>query len=458
MKRYALAAGCLALLMAGCPRPITGPPATPSPVPKPTPTPAPTPPPAPYVPSKREEFGKIFNGMQYKVRLETDYGTTATRDRNDAGSYTAEVILKAKVPKPHRNLEEITQLNPKLPELFPLLPQLVDRATVSPFFDNLYRLKVEYLQDRLNRLDPLLSRHNFYDCETILEMQNPETKRRALFIQADMDVDEDGSDSDRVPVVDGSSLTFQPMTSYRWLKKTQTPNPFLAPRQLSLENVKKQLGQAGLTADRSRALKASQRDLELEIEDLKKHSFLVGAVDPFIVVPLTLAGKSSAYSVGTGDYCVVVYDGALYPAIVGDIGPRFKMGEASMRICKELSARSSSINRPVSDLKVTYLVFPGTNERPWGPPDLPRWRERCAKLLEEFGGTTGELFTWVDLTAPPPPPPPPPAPATPAPDGHTTPVPVAPGTPKKDVAAGTPPPAAPAAASPRPASPAPTGR
>jgi hypothetical protein len=360
--------------------------------------------------------------MQYRVSLETDHGTTATKDRNDPASYAAEVSIKVKIPKPQKDLADIAELNPKLPDLFPALTAMVEKSAVSPFFDNLYRLKVANLQTNLNRLDVLLSRHNFYDCETILELQHPETKRRALLVQADMDVDEDGSDSDRVPVVDGSSLTFQPFTSYRWAKKTDKPNPFIAPRTQTIEKAKQELAKAGLSADRKKVLNETIKEAEVEIADMKKHSYLVGAVDPFIVMPRSVVAQKSSFSVGTGDYCAVIHDGTIFPAVVGDVGPTYKMGEASMRICKEISARSSSINRPVSELKVTYLVFPGTADKPFGVPDLEKWHLQCTKLIDEIGGTTGEIFRWVDLTAPPPPPLPPPpmpapapAPATPAP-------------------------------------------
>jgi hypothetical protein len=412
-----LCAACAAALISGCPK-LTQPekPGTPTPVPTPEPKPA------PYVPAKRLDVGRIFNGMQYRVTLETDHGTTATKDRNDPGSYAAEVTVKVKVPKPQKELAEIAELNPKLPDLFPALTGMVEKATVSPFFDNLYRLKVGNLQTNLNRLDLLLTRHNFYDCETILELEHPDTKRRALFVQADMDVDEDGSDSDRVPIVDGSSLTFQPFTSYRWPKKTDKPNPFIAPRTQAIEKARKELATGGVSADRKKVLNDTIKDAEAEIADMKKHSYLVGAVDPFIVMPRSVVAQNSKFSVGAGDYCAVVHGTMIFPAVVGDVGPTYKIGEASLRICKEISSRSSSINRPENDLKVTYLVFPGTADKPFAVPDLAKWREQCVKLIGEIGGTTGEVFMWVDLTAPPPPPPPTtPAPATtPAPN---TPVP-----------------------------------
>ena len=273
-----------ALALTGCPRatPPT-PPATP--VPMPTPPPVPTPPPPPYVPNKKLETGRIFNGMQYKVTLETEHGTTATRDREVPENYTAELTVRVKVPKPHTDIEELKRLNAQLPELLPVLPQLLERAKVSPFFDDLYRLKCANLQASMNRLDNLLTRHNFYDCETILELQNPETKRRALLIQADMDVDEDGSDPDRIPEVDGSSLTFQPFTSYRWLKKTDRVNPFLAGREARLAKARVELAMPGLAPARANDLKATIDQIEKEIYSLTRYTFLVGSVDPFIVLP-----------------------------------------------------------------------------------------------------------------------------------------------------------------------------
>ena len=87
-----------AFAVMGCPRTTTRQ-ELPTPPLIPTPAPAPTPPPAPFVPNKKLETGRIFNGMQYKVTLETEVGTTATRDRDVPENYQAELTVKVKVPK-----------------------------------------------------------------------------------------------------------------------------------------------------------------------------------------------------------------------------------------------------------------------------------------------------------------------------------------------------------------------
>jgi hypothetical protein len=392
------------------------------------------------------EVGKIFNGIHYRVTLETEHGTTATRDRGEPESYTADLTVKVKVPKPHHDLEEIKQLNASLPEILPGLPDLLENAKVSPSFDDLYRVKCASLQASLMRLDNLLSRHNFFDCETILDLQDEKTKRRALLVQADMDVDTDGSDPDRVPEVDGASPTFQPFTSYRWGRKTTNPSSFVGPREAKIRQYEEELSGAG--ASRRADLKEAIARLKSEVSDLKKYSFLIGADDPFIVLPSTLFGKSKgAFAPSVGDYCVVAYGKMLYPAVVGDVGPANVIGEASLRICKEINAKSNSENRPVSDLKVTYFVFPGTAEK-LDTPDLAHWHDRCEKLLSEIGGHEGELFVWEDYTKPKPPPATPvpstPVPATPTP---TTPAPSSPApatpasTPAATVKPASPPPA-----------------
>jgi len=146
-----------------------------------------------------------------------------------------------------------------------------------------------------------------------------------------------------------------------------------------------------------------------EVMTLKKFSFLIGSTDPYIVMPGAFARGKDALKVG--DYALVVFAGVVYPAIVGDIGPNDRVGEASLRIAKQINVLSTPYNRPVSDLKVTYLVFPGTADKPFGPPDLEKLQARCQKLVDEIGGATVPLHHWENIIPPPPTPTPTPSPS-----------------------------------------------
>ena len=385
------------------------------------PTPAPKSSPAEiYVPDKRMEVAKLFNGMQIRTTVETEHGLNAETERDDPSSYTLNLELKVRVPKPNTKLEDLRTLNEHLPAVLPWLDAALTTAKVSPFYDDFYRYKVNSLEHDLPRLDQLISRQHFFDCETVLELASPDAKRHALLIQSAMEVDTDGSDADRVPFVDSNSTTFQPMTSYKWPKKTDNENSFLAAAQDRYRKLVQELAR-GATPERSRDLTESLiPEAKYDVAQLKKCSFLVGAVDPFIVLPFSLmSSESENYTPKVGDFCVVIFDQTLYPAIVGDVGPSYKIGEASLRICKEINALSNSNNRPVSELKVTYLVFPNTAEKP-DAPDLAKWHDRCEQLLDEMGGYKGELKTWEDLTKPKPTPTPSPSPS-PSPSAQPSP-------------------------------------
>ncbi len=112
-----------------------------------------------------------------------------------------------------------------------------------------------------------------------------------------------------------------------------------------------------------------------------------------------LTARNDSYAPKVGDYAIVIYGKKVYPCIVGDGGPTFKVGEASLRMAKELNPAATPYNRPVSDLKVTYVVFPGSREEKAGPPDYEKWRQKCQELLTEIGGLGSgyELHKWEDL-------------------------------------------------------------
>ena len=392
---------------------------TPTPTPVPTPEPTPTPVPTPYVPQKTLNVGSIFNGINFKAKLETSVGTTATAERESPDGYSVEVTVKVNVPKPHQSMEDLRKLNDKIDTVLPGLKEMLASAKVSSAFDDLYRRKVTSIRTSVDRLDQLITRHNFFDCETILELQNPTTKRRALLIQADMDVDTDGTDGDRMPQLDGGSRTFQPFTSYRWKKRTPNPNPCMPIWEKRISDNESRIRDAKTSASEIQRMKADNTRLRSEIRDLQSFSYLIGAADPFIVLPSQMftIGKSP-FEPHVGDYCVVIIGDVFYPAIIGDAGPRAKIGEASLRMCRQINARSNGEVRPMNDLKATYLIFPNSGEKSWGPPDLKEWYVRCDALLKEFDEYAGELFLWEDSTKPPTPPVPPQAP-NPAPASGT---------------------------------------
>src|SRR5437763_7480296 len=232
-------------------------------------------------------------------------------------SYAIDLKLRARVPTPNRTVEELGKVSPDLGNLLPTLATMAKAEAVSPFRAQLYETKVRELRENLNRLDLLLSRHNFYDCQTVLALKHPQTRRRALLFQADMDVDADGSDGDRVPAGNGVSPTFKPFTSFRWGKKTAAPNPYLPAIEEKLRRVEAE--QKTAPAERKRDLKNAAAELRDEISAMKKFSYLIGAYDPFIVIPGSFTRGNDAVRVG--DYAVVVAGEAIYAAIVVGVGP-----------------------------------------------------------------------------------------------------------------------------------------
>ena len=376
----------------------------------PKPTPEPTP--RTRVIGGRLESARLFNGITLRATVEPTPGGAASEERVDPQSYVLDLKLQVRTPAPNRSLDELAKVNPELPRLLPALGSMIGPDSVSPFYAELYETKVRSLRQNLNRLDSLLSRHNFYDCQTVLRLEHPDSKRKAILLQAEMDSDADGSDSDRVPAGSGTSPTFQPFTSYRWPKKTSNPSAYLPLIEEKIKRYETEAAAKGTGADRKRELKNAISQARDEIGSLKAFSFLIGATDPFIVIP---GGFSKSEGVKVGDYAVVVSETAIYPAIVGDVGPTDKAGEASLRIAKEISATASAMNRPVNDLKVSYIMFPGTADTPFGPPDLDKIHGRCEALVNEIGGSGVPLHKWVNIIPTPTPTPSPTPTLTPTP-------------------------------------------
>jgi hypothetical protein len=281
-------------------------------------------------------------------------------------------------------------------------------------------------------LNELLTKHNYYDCETMLNLQAA-NGRRVFFLQAEMDVVSDGSDGDRLPTMPDAivnSTFYQPFTSYGWRKTGTVANPMVAGWELRIKKAETELAARTTTAARKKWLRDRIAYLKRGVQDMKYRSFLIAEHDPFIVVPVTiLAAKNDPFAPKVGDFAVVVHEEKLYPAIVGDGGPTYKVGEGSLRMAKQLNPRALSNSRPVSDLKVSYVIFPGSADAERGPPDYAKWRQKCHELLNEIGGIGQgvSLFDWQDTLPKPTPPPettpatdtapaaPPPTPAAPTP-------------------------------------------
>ncbi|MBB5040546.1 glycoside hydrolase family 75 protein [Prosthecobacter dejongeii] len=423
-------------------------------------------PPAPlpenFIPRKDVDVSSFYNGITIKTNLITEQGTYASLERKDPEAYKAEFQLSIRVPKASQTLPELSRINPQLPTLLPGLSTMLPTAKVSGFYHKLYENKTNGIQRDITRLNRILDRHNFFDCETILELTHPQTSRRALLVQSEMDVVADGSDGDRMPTLDEyifMSDYYQPFTSYAWAKKTTTPNPLLARWEERLKKAKDQFNVKGLSADRNRELKATITQLGLEVAEMKARSSLIAEKDPFIVISLLFRpyATTNKHTPSIGDYAVVIHEAKMYPAICGDYGPSHKMGEASLRLAKTVNPSATPYRRPESDLKVTYLIFPGTAEKPNTPPNLGHWHQKCTTYLQELGSPDAAqtLHQWEDLFKKPEPPPAvatPPAAGTP-PASSGTPAP-APSPSSPSPVPGSPPPATPSSGTSTPPTPA----
>ncbi|SHJ81748.1 chitosanase of glycosyl hydrolase group 75 [Rubritalea squalenifaciens DSM 18772] len=351
------------------------------------------------------DIRKMYKGFKLKTHVNVDKGDLASQERGDEESYTAEYTLNINLPQPSKTMSELSKVNPKLDAILPGLASMVEDAEVSGFYYNLYQNKVDRLKRDALKLNVLTTKHNFYDCETILNLSHPESKRKVLLMQADMDVVSDGSDGDRLSTMPDeivNSTHYQPFTSYGWPKQTRTENPMVAGWKKRIENAKKEIADPATKEARKQWLKDRIEMLKRGIADMKARSFLIAEYDPFIVMPVNvITNRDDKHAAKVGDYAVVIHDGKVYPAIVGDGGPTFKVGEASLRLAKEINANSSPYRRPVSNLTVTYIVFSGSRDADKSAPDYKKWHQECSSLLEEIGGLGEgyELHQWEDLLA-----------------------------------------------------------
>lgn len=356
---------------------------------------------------KVTDVRKLGSGIPFKTEVTFGQGDTAVVERLLQDSYTASYQLNLRLPKAATSIEEIEKGTPKLSEILPGLTALLSKSKVSPWYVSLYKEKADRIRKDANALNELLSKHNVFDCNTILHLQ-AENGRKVFFMQSEMDVVADGSDGDRLSVMPDAivdSSNYQPYTSYGWPKQTKTPNPMISGLEKRIEAGEKEMKDPKTTADRKKWLADRMSMLKRGVSDLKARSYLIADYDPFIVIPVNLlTDRRDPFAPKIGDYAVVIQDGKVYPCIVGDGGPTFKVGEGSLRLAKEINPSANPYNRPVSDLSVSYVVFPGSREAKAGPPDYEKWRLRCQELLKEIGGLGNgyELHLWPDLLVKPP--------------------------------------------------------
>lgn len=357
-----------------------------------------------------------LKGFGLKYQANFSKGKQASIERRSKDSYVANFSLDVKIPTPATTAKQLAKINPHLTKMLPGLTSLTEKSKVSPFYTKLYNNKAARLKREVLNLGKVLTSHNFYDCETMLELQHPDSGRKVFLFQADMDVVTDGSDGDRLekmPDAIVNSTFYQPFTSYSWDKVTKKKNPMIKGWEQRIKNAKAELAIASTSSERKNWLRSRMKKLRIGIDDMKIHSFLIAEHDPFIVISVDkiIAARTQEDVPGVGDYVAVIYKDKIYPAIVGDGGPTFKAGESSLRLAKQINPQATPYSRPVSTLGVTYIVFPGTAVKPRAAPDYDLWYEECTKLLGEIGGLSSDypLHRWED-TLPKPKPKPKPEP------------------------------------------------
>ncbi len=327
-----------------------------------------------------------------------------------SGTQFADITIKR--PEAVSDFKGLRELNPKLPVALADIGSLVEKGTVSKRFDLLFDEKAKHIQ-RQKTLSAL-SNYNYYDCATIMDLVHPETGRKALLIQAGMDVVTDGSDPDRAGGLEDyhAALTsdwFQPYTGYVWGRATKK-NPFAGyydERISELVELKAEVEKRNLELPIRawrKVMEVYQEEIEY-LERVKKNNSwglghnprsVVAALDPIIVLPRNWFGKNAA--IGHGDYALVVYGDRVIPTMVAEAGPTYKIGEASLKLAWKINKEASGKKRAADAFSVSYVVFPGTRKATRGEPDLSEINRKVRSLVEEIGGLgDGAKFeAWED--------------------------------------------------------------
>ncbi|WP_411825611.1 hypothetical protein [Luteolibacter sp. AS25] len=308
--------------------------------------------------------------------------------------------ISIKRPRAVSDFKTLRELNPKLPVALAEIESLVENGTVSKRFDLLFDEKAKHIQ-RQKTLSAL-SNYNYYDCATIMDLVHPRSGRRALLIQAGMDVVTDGSDPDRAANLEDyhDALTsdwFQPYTGYVW-GSAEKKSPFATyydDRIAELVALKAEVDKR----NRELPIRAWRKISEAYQEEINHLSrvkndnswglganprSVVAALDPIIVLPRNWFGKNAA--IAHGDYALVIYGDRVFPTMVAEAGPSYKIGEASLRLAWKINKEASGKQRAAEAFSVSYVVFPGTRKSSRSEPDVLEINEKVRSLIGEIGG------------------------------------------------------------------------
>jgi len=345
----------------------------------------------------------MANGAAVETRVETSTSTNTTLSTIPLlDDYRLQLTLHMAIPTPATRLTDLAAATPELPQALPNLEEMISSSSqgekeASPFFKKLFENKTKALQRQLSFLGQLFPKESLYDCQTILALTNKKNGARALLVQAIMNVNADGSDGDRNIPLEKLSNYYQPQTNYRWPKTTGHPNPNLHEIEEQLAQAKLSISKPALTLDQKNKLQEQISTKEQMLTELQHWSFLIGSADPFIVLPKFMLDSKNGDSASIGDYAVVLYQNKLYPAIVGDIGPSSKIGEASLRLSRAIDSRSGADHRPISSPHVSYFIFPKSADLPMSAPNYAHWSDRCHQLWNALGGSS--TMTWQEWTS-----------------------------------------------------------
>lgn len=353
----------------------------------------------------------------------------ARKAKFDSLFEVSEVVTRRySIPEPATTLTELEEGTENLGTILPELGDLLEAnpEPLSPLFASLYEAKTRSGTTLQNKKDKWMNTKKWFDCRTILKLSragSDGTNHKLMLFQSDMQSVTDGTDPIRknqlADYEEGlKSSYFQDLTSYRWEHPgAHLENPFYE-HYAMFDDLHAEI-------DRLAPLIEGNKDLQYQIRLLysgvkkaadkikKEQSYLANTRsllaehDPFIVLPKNWLGEDSegkiladwekklgeGWTPRRGDFAIVICDGKVIPAIVGEAGPVYEIGEASLKVGRVINPKASGRISAVDDLRVTYLVFPQSRNENFGVPEIDDVRAACERELANFGGL-GDAFSF----------------------------------------------------------------